>query len=738
MRIFGKTFFEKKKADTEELTLRKNESGSSFDIFAALAKTLLLFLIVHGAVGGFLSAYEIAYSKGGCMMLIFFFALFLSVVYETGKKWLTNLVNIAVLFAYFYIAISNYWVINSGYYAIMNRILEVAREYLNIANGTDYALMVEDEYTAVSVFVLFISMVGCILLNIHMQNKASLTKVLILTFSPFIFPLYFGRSPELIYILFLLTGYATVAALQGMGVKEHLAGQMRYVLPVIAVFTVLLIRAASFFLPQDTYDRIVPENAQKASTEKAAAAFAQFGMMALFQGQSSGGGVSGGVLSQGNGPLSDYETDLIVRYTPYSFQSVYLKAFTGKDYDGTRWSKAEDALPEDALMSETVLTRMDAFEKNPGEQGRGIMLIKNVGAEKQYEYRPYYTDESSIKKDGEWTSYTYYPSGGRVEIPQEGIEMSYLQVPERCYAAVRQVCTEAGFQGTPEEVANQIVDFFQENYSYSLRPGYNFRNHDYITFFLLESKRGFCAHFASAATMLFRYMGIPARYVEGYAFSYYDIVDAGELVEGTEYADYYSGFSPMGETALVELEVPDARAHGWVEIYIDGRGWIVVDPTPSSMEAETTSFWEAFLNNRENEDGGQINLGADTIGAYLETAISGISVVLMIGGMLVLILLSVGTMIRLRKERSLPLRNQVQLEYVKLKQDLSRKHKEFDRRRTVKEQLNFVRGLYGEDIPEEQEEMLYQTFFGQEADRGYAETLAFLRRLRKRCRRKVK
>ena len=193
VRIFGKAFFEKKK-EAEELVLRQSEPEHSFDVFAVLAKTLLVFLIVHGAVGGFLSAYEIEYNKGICMLLIFFFSFFLSVVYETGKKWLMNLVNVFVLVAYLYIAISNYWVINSGYYAIMNRILEVARDYLNISNGTDYALMVEDEYTAVSVFVLFISMVGCILLNIHMQNKASLTKVLILTFSPFIFPFYFGKK----------------------------------------------------------------------------------------------------------------------------------------------------------------------------------------------------------------------------------------------------------------------------------------------------------------------------------------------------------------------------------------------------------------------------------------------------------------------------------------------------------------------------------------------------------------
>ena len=734
--MFGKIRFGKKKEEKEELVLRRMEPKTGFDLFAALAKALLLFLIVYGALGAFLSAYEIEYNKGICMLLIFFFALFLSVVYETGKKWLMNVVSIAVLIAYFYIAISNYWVINSGYYAIMNHILEAARDYLNIANGTDYALMVEDEFTAVSVFVLFIGMVGCILLNIHMQNKASLTKVLILTFSPFVFPMYFGKTPELLYVLLLFSGYTAVAVLNGTAVREHLSGQMRYILPVTVMFVMLSVRIASFLIPQEPYERSVPESTYKEATEKAAAAFAQFGMMALFQGQTTGGGVSGGVLGQGGtGPMADYETDLIVRYTPYSMQSVYLKAFTGKNYEGDRWSKAGDALPEDGLMEGTVQARKEAFEQMPEEQGRGIMEIENVGASELYEYRPYYSDESVIVKDGEMTTYTYYPSGGRVTIPQQEIDPAYLVVPDRCLEAVAQVCKEADFQGTPEEIANQIVSYFRENYSYTLRPGYNFRGTDYITYFLRDSRRGYCAHFASAGTMLFRYMGIPARYVEGYAFSYYDVVDAAELVEGAEFEDYYSGFMPFEQTALVELEVPDARAHGWVEVYIDGRGWIVVDPTPASQEQETTSFWEAFMNNNGGDTDNQVNLGADTIGTYLEKMLSGASYILLIGGTVALLVLGAGYSIRIRRERALPMRQQIQLEYGKLKEELTRKNKAFGIYRTVKEQLDYVRERYGAEISTAQEDTLYQAFFGRETEE-YGETLEMLRKLRKTCRRR--
>ena len=53
-------------------------------------------------------------------------------------------------------------------------------------------------------------------------------------------------------------------------------------------------------------------------------------------------------------------------------------------------------------------------------------------------------------------------------------------------------------------------------------------------------------HFASAATLLLRWMGIPARYVAGYVA---DVPASGHV------------------------RVPDSAAHAWVEVYIEGYGW---------------------------------------------------------------------------------------------------------------------------------------------------------------------
>ncbi len=77
---------------------------------------------------------------------------------------------------------------------------------------------------------------------------------------------------------------------------------------------------------------------------------------------------------------------------------------------------------------------------------------------------------------------------------------------------------------------------------------------DFVSYFLTESHEGYCMHFASAATLILRYMGIPARYVTGYVA---DVPASGHV------------------------NVPDSAAHAWVEVYIDGYGWEPVEVTPA-------------------------------------------------------------------------------------------------------------------------------------------------------------
>lgn len=738
MRIFGRT----RKKEIPELTLVQVQENRKYNFFAALAKALLLFVLIYGALGGFLSAFNIEFNNGLCILVLFGLALILSAVYETEKRWFSNLVIIALFIIYLYIAVSNYWVINSGYYAILNRFYEVARQYLNVDSGVEYSLAMEETYTTVTMFALFLGMVGVILMNIMLQNKCSLSKVVVLTMSFYVIPFYFECSPELIYILFLLTGYLAVAVLQGGNVREKLSRQMSYVLPFAAVLVVLVVRIISFVLPENGYKSVIPKNAVKAASEENMTRFAQYGLMSMMRQGSVGAGVSGGRLSKSSAVMPSYETVLTVRYTPYDYKPVYLKAFTGKEYLGDLWTQAEDELPDDGLMLSSMESRLKNYEATAdGEgdgkssvQGRGYMEIEKADDSDQYTYKPYYTYVGGPTRlpgqEKDLYICAYFPDVSPVSGVVDEISDAYLKVSVRCQDAVARVCDEAGFAGTEEEIAAQIVSFFDDNYSYTLRPGFYYGNPDFITHFLLESKRGYCTHFASAATMLFRQMGIPARYVEGYAFSYYNIVENGELIEEAEYSDYYDGYSPIGETGLIEIEIPDAYAHAWVEIYVEGQGWIVVDPTPAqnSQENDTTSFWQAFMSG--SGESTVPEMAENNLGTYLESALGGVSYVLLAAAVVFLIGLCTVHIIRAYKESKLPGRERVRLEYGRIQKYLGRKYRDYRKLRTLREQLDWMRDHSRLEIDGQIDEALYQVYFAENAECDYEELCRRLRRMR--------
>jgi hypothetical protein len=102
-------------------------------------------------------------------------------------------------------------------------------------------------------------------------------------------------------------------------------------------------------------------------------------------------------------------------------------------------------------------------------------------------------------------------------------------------------------------------------------------------------------------------LGIPARYVEGYVFSYGD-VQAGTLVRGEDYDDWYNGYSLMGKTGVVTVELNDVHAHAWTEVFDSKLGWVPIDVTPSSIGAEAEEdkdFWDVFnkwMDNNTNAD----------------------------------------------------------------------------------------------------------------------------------------
>jgi transglutaminase-like putative cysteine protease len=113
--------------------------------------------------------------------------------------------------------------------------------------------------------------------------------------------------------------------------------------------------------------------------------------------------------------------------------------------------------------------------------------------------------------------------------------------------------TLAAHNSRPEGVVRDMLRMFREQpFVYTMQPPRLADNA--VDEFLFSTRKGFCEHYASAFTVVMRAAGIPARVVTGY--------------QGGE-------FNPFGGYLIVR----QSDAHAWSEVWIEGRGWLRVDPT---------------------------------------------------------------------------------------------------------------------------------------------------------------
>ncbi|MDO4549025.1 MAG: transglutaminase domain-containing protein [Clostridia bacterium] len=168
-------------------------------------------------------------------------------------------------------------------------------------------------------------------------------------------------------------------------------------------------------------------------------------------------------------------------------------------------------------------------------------------------------------------------ASGRADDDYESIRQAYTELPagiEDGVYRLAQTITQNAI--TPYDKALALDSYLKENYSYTLDVNYPPRNRDFVSFFLLQSRRGYCSYFASAMAVMGRMVGLPTRYVEGY------MVPARS-----------SG------TTLVTGK----NAHAWVEVYFSGIGWVTFNPTPGSGDSYTSDGQSSGERDLGDEQG---------------------------------------------------------------------------------------------------------------------------------------
>lgn len=294
--------------------------------------------------------------------------------------------------------------------------------------------------------------------------------------------------------------------------------------------------------------------------------------------------------------------------------NIYLKGFCTGEYEAGVWKRSRktfekecgrEGFDSERTASAVVLSTAGEFIGNApaGHLPEGVQEIaaslfyydsSGTGA-----YFPYFAEPKGAgiyvesdwcvkkEKDLEETAFTFWEFNDgsmaafleqkTAERPEwevwyeNYIREFYLAVPENmtCVREIVNEIEEHGYQrGLFEDPMDEnamrllkaylVVEWMRRNTGYSTELPELPSGVDPVEFFLGTSREGYCMHYASAAVMLLREFGVPARYAAGYLVN-------------------QSAFLP--KSGKYEAVVMDNRAHAWAEVYLDGIGWIPVEVT---------------------------------------------------------------------------------------------------------------------------------------------------------------
>lgn len=369
--------------------------------------------------------------------------------------------------------------------------------------------------------------------------------------------------PQLFYLLLWLFGMIMILTTHAVRLRDAMQGiQLTRLLAIpVAAALVLL----SVLMPQSTY---TPPDIQISSFDD----FWNWVNQKLpYIGQTSNGDL---VISFGTDLPERLDLSSLAERVPKTTPVMEVKAersgtlyLRGRDYDGyagVRWTSDPDreernfTAPSDLRVSSGTVEILPLSHRTqqflPYYPAQSIPIsggmVENEDPEEAYSF-------STFALPGNWA---YLWLNG---VSNDGpyADRRYLELPEQTMDDAQKILRKIGeMNDNPLAKAQAIGRFVRESARYDLdadrMPS---DREDLAIWFLEEADKGYCVHFATSATVLLRAAGIPARYVEG-----------------------YMAYTTAHEYTMVRED----SAHAWVEYFVQGIGWVILDPTPSADEPD--------------------------------------------------------------------------------------------------------------------------------------------------------
>lgn len=317
-------------------------------------------------------------------------------------------------------------------------------------------------------------------------------------------------------------------------------------------------------------------------------------------------------------------------------EDIYLRGYTGARFDGNKWNEVKHSqymiynLEFDSVKRElmevipNILNYLD-------EESSTITIYKN-GLKSKYAYPPYncippyerkiyYDSYIEARDDYDKETFEFYyrsqvesiKNSSDVTVTEDGYEIT------KAYEVLGEEYVDEFFWGkmdpwieyenfvldnyldisnypekmeswnmTVDEVSNIIDRYFSNGFHYDIRPGKTPESENFVEYFI-TTKRGFCIHFATLATLKYRSYGIPARYIEGY------IIDR-------------SAFKKQAD-GTYKAVVTDNMAHAWCEVFDADWGWTPKEHTPgygvqrqeNNVQSVDTTVQQETTTNAEEQ-----------------------------------------------------------------------------------------------------------------------------------------
>ncbi len=182
------------------------------------------------------------------------------------------------------------------------------------------------------------------------------------------------------------------------------------------------------------------------------------------------------------------------------------------------------------------------------------------------------------------------------DLYEDSNEKDYLQIPDNFPGRVKELASDVTESAlTPYEKITLLQTYLQTNYKYTNTPDLTLKkSDDFVDSFLFEIREGYCNYFSTSMVMMTRSLGIPARWVKGYAPGSQPQMDEFRMMRQGQQMDPDS------------YRVTNADAHSWVEVYFGPYGWIPIEATPGfnmPLITEMDSLDKKETDLQEDEEG---------------------------------------------------------------------------------------------------------------------------------------